>query len=91
MIALRAENYKFPIVKRYTDDQDGRRRDKSIEIYYSKEWCFNSDDWIEGYRVAACHECWTGAEWLTITNQEFTPSFEHAVELAKEMQSALYE
>lgn len=84
-------NYAFPITKRYADDLDGRRRDKSVEIFDSEEWCDNREEWVYGYRVVAHHQNWTGAEWLAITNQEFTPSFESAVEIAKEMQSSLYE
>jgi len=87
---MNALDYNFPITKHYEDDLDGRRRNKSIEIFDSEDFCKDSGEWIYGYRVAAQHENWTGAEWLCITNQEFTTSFEHAVEIAKEMQSELY-
>lgn len=88
---MKAEDYNFPIVKCYEDDLDGRRCNKSIEIYDSEEWCHDREEWVYGYSVVAHHLNWTGAEWLMIINQEFTPSFEHAVEIAKEMQSSLYE
>tara|TARA_R100001510_G_scaffold37317_1_gene33676 strand:- start:2981 stop:3310 length:330 start_codon:yes stop_codon:yes gene_type:complete len=84
-------DYNFPITKRYEDDEDGRRRNKSIEIFDSEEWSDDIEQWVYGYRVAAQHENWTGAEWLCITNSEFTTLFDEAVNIAKEMQSELYE
>lgn len=90
-MAHKAEDYNFPITKNYADDLDGRRRNKSIEIFDTEDYCPNRDEWVYGYSVVASHECWTGHEWLTITNQESTTLFHRAVKIAKEMQAALYE
>lgn len=84
------EKYTFPIVKNYADDLDGRCRNKSISIFNTEEFCRNREEWVDGYDVIASHECWTGGEWLQITNKEFTTSFDRAVDIAKEMQSELY-
>tara|TARA_R100001198_G_scaffold95183_1_gene80417 strand:+ start:329 stop:595 length:267 start_codon:yes stop_codon:yes gene_type:complete len=86
-----SKKYTLPIHKDYPDDLDGRRRNKGISIFSWEYPCHFTDEWIEGFRVVASHECWTGAAWLDIVNAEETPSIEHAIEIAKEMQSDLYE
>lgn len=75
---------------RYPDDLDGRRRDKSIEVFASECICPASGESYAGYRVVASHDCWTGVEWLPILNYEEANSLESAVAIAKQMQDALY-
>ena len=67
-------------------DDIGDFRNILIEVYPADEWM--KENGIT-HIASSCHECWTGVQWLMLTNTQECYSFGEAIDCAKSMRSQL--
>lgn len=66
---------RFPLVRRYADAPGHRRA--SIAVFD------DGDERFGRYRISISHECWTGARWLAIHQEDEASTFEDAAAIAR--------